>query len=272
MNHRHSLIPALLLTLPGLSTKCAAALVAGDLAIIGYQDNGAPDNFLIATLAPIAAGEVIYFTDNGWTGSGFRGASATDGDGNENLIALTIDAAIPAGTVLTSAVNTGAVTWTFSGGITGTTSGAFANLALGTGGDQITAFQGSSSNPLLNYTGMVFQVHNAATFTPATTSSETDIASGLSIAGGTVVHLPPTPAPDFLSGTFRLNTADPDVALLQTNGGTKSQWLSVIASRDNWLEGAAAAGSLNVAAPVPEPGSTTLGGLLAAGILLRRRK
>lgn len=102
MKQRRSLIPAVLLTLPALASHCAAALVAGDIAIIGYQDNGAPDNFLIATLAPITAGEVIYFTDNGWTGSGFRGASATDGDGNENLIALTTNDPLPAGTVISS--------------------------------------------------------------------------------------------------------------------------------------------------------------------------
>ncbi len=114
MKQRRSLIPAVLLTLPALASHCAAALVAGDIAIIGYQDNGAPDSFLIATLAPIAAGEVIYFTDNGWTGSGFRGASATDGDGNENLIALTINDPLPAGTVLSSTGSSTAATWTAS--------------------------------------------------------------------------------------------------------------------------------------------------------------
>ena len=35
-------------------------------------------------------------------GSGFRGASATDGDGNENLIALTTNDPLPAGTVISS--------------------------------------------------------------------------------------------------------------------------------------------------------------------------
>lgn len=271
MKQRSSPIPAVLLMLPALVSQCAAALVAGDIAIIGYQDNGAPDNFLIATLAPIAAGEVIYFTDNGWTGSGFRGASATDGDGSENLIALTINSALPAGTVLATNGSSPSATWTTSGPIPGTTTGAFANLSLATGGDQITAFQGPASNPLFTPSDYLFQVHNGPTFTPATSASETDIPAPLSIAAGTVVHLPPTPAPDFLSGIFRLDLTDPDVAALQSIGGTKAQWLSVISDRDNWLENAGSVASLNVLA-IPEPSAAAFAGLLGAVQVLRRRR
>lgn len=268
---RSTLFTAGLLLTPAFVTHSAAALIAGDLAIIGYTDNGAPDSFIIATLAPVAAGEVIYFTDNGWTGSGFRGAG-TDGDGNENLIALTIDVALPAGAVLTSPVNTAFVTWTTSGAIPGAATGNFANLALAGGGDQITAFQGPVSNPLGSPSASIFLMHNASdVFTPATTSAETAIPTGLSIAAGTVAHLSVTPAPDFFGGSFGLDGTDADVANLQTNGGTKSQWLAVISDRDNWLAGAAAPASLNLN-PVPEPGVALLGGTLAAGTLLRRRR
>lgn len=270
MTTRTTLLCAGLLLSPVLVTHSAAALIAGDIAIIGFTDNGAPDSFVVTTLAPLAAGEIIYFTDNGWTGSGFRGAG-TDGDGNENLIALTIDVALPAGAVLTSPVNTASVTWTASGAIPGAATGTFANLAIAGGGDQITAFQGPTSNPLASPTASLYLMHNASdVFTPATVASETAIPPGLSIAAGTVAHLGPTPAPDFFGGSFGLDGTDPDVANLQTNGGTQSQWLAVIADRDNWLQSAAALPSLNVL-PVPEPGSSALAAL-AAGLLLRRRR
>jgi hypothetical protein len=46
----------------------AQNLAAGDIAIIGYRtDNN--DGFTFITLKDIPASEVIYFTDQGWTGS-----------------------------------------------------------------------------------------------------------------------------------------------------------------------------------------------------------
>jgi len=50
--------------------------------------------YRIATcaLVGLAPGTVLYFTDNGWTGTGFRGVSATDSDGNETLMKYTVGA------------------------------------------------------------------------------------------------------------------------------------------------------------------------------------
>ena len=47
-----------------------AALNAGDIAIIAF--NLTPDDFRCVTMVDLPQGEVIKFTDNGWTNSQFR--------------------------------------------------------------------------------------------------------------------------------------------------------------------------------------------------------
>lgn len=76
-------------------TYMSTTLTPGDIAIVGYITNGNPDSFSFVPLVPLTAGTVIYFTDNGWTGTAFRGSSATDGDGNENLIRFTARIKVP---------------------------------------------------------------------------------------------------------------------------------------------------------------------------------
>ncbi|NJR43745.1 MAG: hypothetical protein HC767_14925 [Akkermansiaceae bacterium] len=86
-----------------MSTLSHAALLAGDIAIIGRTNNGVapnPDSFAFVALSTINAGEIIYFTDNGWTGTAFRSPSATDGDGNENLLKWTAINSIAPGTII----------------------------------------------------------------------------------------------------------------------------------------------------------------------------
>ena len=90
-------ISALVLAL-GTAGAAQAALTAGDIAIIGRTNNGTPDAFSFVALSNISAGEVIYFTDNGWTGSAFRN-TVNDGDGNENLLKWTAGSSIAAGTI-----------------------------------------------------------------------------------------------------------------------------------------------------------------------------
>ncbi len=122
------------------------AITSGDIAIVGFITNGNPDDsFSILTLAPIAAGEVIYFTDNG---SAFRGASATDADDDENLLKLTINTLIAAGTVIKTSDTGASFTWT-SGSIVSGADGGFLPIALAQTGNQITAVQSTNANPLL---------------------------------------------------------------------------------------------------------------------------
>ncbi len=197
------------------------AITAGDIAIIGFITNGNPtDSFSILTLAPIAAGEVIYFTDNGWTGTGFRGVSTTDTDGNENLIKFTVNTAIAAGTVISTSSSDASYTWTTSGVVKTGVTGSFLPLALAQGGDQITAVQSTSTDPLLSNITPIFQVDNTGTFENAIDSGSGSIAPGLA-ANTTAVLL------NNLATTakFKLDT-------LTT--GTKEQWLTAINNPANW--------------------------------------
>jgi methionine-rich copper-binding protein CopC len=206
-------------------------LNAGDIAFVGYITNGSPDSFSFLALAPIAAGEVIYFTDNGWTGTGFRGSTATDGDGNENLIRFTANSIIAPGTVIRSTDTTSTnFTWTITGAIGTTTAGAYNNLSLGQSGEQITAFQSTNpSNPLFDIPAItaLAQVDNTGVFENATSSSEGSIVTGLLQSANTAVLLNNFTAAA-TNGSFNLTTA------LPTTGGTKAQWLAAINTPANW--------------------------------------
>ncbi|MBK6989753.1 MAG: hypothetical protein IPH33_16830 [Bacteroidetes bacterium] len=132
------------------------------IAINGYIDNSTPDSFAFVSLSKIPAGTVIYFTDNGYatvpvlpaTTPGFRGASALNAKGNEDMIKLTAINTIPEGTIIRSYVSTADFAWTFSGPITCstcTTVSNYAPLAFAAGGDQIYAFTSTTNdNPLFN--------------------------------------------------------------------------------------------------------------------------
>ncbi len=261
------IIPCVALAFAGMASNAQAALAIGAFGIVGYVDNGAPDSLTLVALEPIAAGEQVYFTDNGWTASGFRGASATDGDGNENLLKLTFNSDAPAGTILSSAGSNPAVSWTTSGAIPGTTSGAYANLSLSSTGDQITAFQTTSgTNPLLNAETFVFVIDSTNGFEDATSSSTGNIPPDLSLASFTAVTLPAT----FQGNSFAIDTSSPAFAALNTSGGTKAQWLSLIADPNNWAAVSQPTGTWNVTT-VPEPTAAALA-LGAAGLLIQRRR
>src|SRR5262245_41372640 len=107
-------------------------LIPGDVAIIGFTNGGTTDPFYVVALAPISAGTIIYFTDNGWTGTKYMNVSASDANGFEGLCKLTINQAVAAGTVFRAYDNTAAWTWTTSGAIGA--GGTYSKLGLLGGG------------------------------------------------------------------------------------------------------------------------------------------
>lgn len=243
-----------------------AALVAGDIAIIGLIDNGSPDSFSFVSLADINVGETIYFTDNGWTGSAFRSGSTTDGDGNENLTRWTANQSISAGSIIGSTASSAAWTWATSGAVPGATTGSFAHLALAQGGDQIYAFQSDSANlPLQNPTRQLYVLDDTGAFENATSAGTGDIPLGLT-AGSTAITF------NFASSRFISVSS----SVLSGPAKTKEQWLSVFADSSNWTtasSGVLPTGSIAIAAiPEPETYAMFLAGLGLLGFASRRKQ
>lgn len=109
---------------------------AGSLAFIGFQ-NSAPDGFAIVLLQDFPGEQVVYFTDNGWSGSMLFD--------NEETIEWTLPMqGLPAGTVVQfrnlDDVNT-LITPLSAGVVNGVL------LSLSASGEQILAYTGSLSNP-----------------------------------------------------------------------------------------------------------------------------
>jgi hypothetical protein len=127
------------------SAKAQTTLSAGDIAFTGYNsDNLFPalDTFSFVILKPtgISSGTVISFTDNGWL-SGTSSLGVVEG-----IITWTSGTALPQG----AEIKIGGLTALRNGSTIGTvvnTSNAPSGLNLTTTGDQVLAFQGSSTSP-----------------------------------------------------------------------------------------------------------------------------
>ena len=262
----------------GGGKRLEAAVTASSLAIVGYDDF--QDSFTMVTLAPMSAGETIYFTNNGWssTQGKFNGSDASQGAGNESLIKLTLTQNVAKGSVIYSGADDAGWQWTKSGVIPGQIGGAavFSDLALDWDSDQIYAFQGSASNPLLNPTDFIYALHFGSIDYPFFSDSEDtltgDIPPGLSLgAKNAFAHTNLTfhGDADGNHSAWGLNPSAPAVAALQLSGGTKAQWLAVIADSSNWTEGQTSLSAFNV---TPEPSRSLLVLLGLQACLIRRKR
>lgn len=293
----------LLALLPSAGLR--AAVTAGGFAMVGYTDNAGTDSFSIVALETINANEVLYITNNGWSNASqsFDGASPAGlyGAGAEQLMRLEITSSVVPGTIISSSSSGPGYTWTTAGVIdTGNVANtqAFSALDLKHDGgfkDEIYIFQASDTNPLLNVTGFVYALDMGDPLENPTGFRElSGLAQGgnlpngeVSLDGGfsfntvdtvdlgdnTAVELNPDgdPIVDFFGGTFGLNMSDPDVIFLQTNGGTKSDWLALIADRSNWIEQSSQP-SGNLYGAAPEPSRALLLLLGGVSMVLRRRR
>jgi hypothetical protein len=218
-------------------------LTAGNVAVIGWQDNGSPDDaFTVVALADWLPGTVIYFTNNGWTGSGFRSPGGNlDGNGAEQLIQFQALNLIPAGTIISSTDLGADFVWSTSGAIPGTMTGSYSPLHLSSSGDQIYAFQHSSiTNPL----NTAFQLHlylldDTGGFEHATNDNTGAQPPGISVASHTALT--------FLNDGASQNFMAFDTSVLSS--GTQDDWLTAIANAAHWTFGSTGtlpSGSINV--------------------------
>jgi hypothetical protein len=242
-----------------VASTASASLSAGAVAIVGFQAAGVPtDNIAFAALVDLAPGTVLYFTDNGWTGTGFRGVSGTDSDGNESLMKFTVGAnGLAAGSIISSvSTNANAGVWTLSGPV-GTGTSAFQQLALSQAGDQVTVFTSTNStNPMFSGFTSLWNFDNTGAYENATSSSTGSLAPGLSFGSATL-----------LSATTNyavFNFSD-------FSSGTTEEWAARFANASNWTTGSATTdmvdGSFIV---IPSPGAIALLGV--AGLASRRRR
>jgi hypothetical protein len=236
-----------------------AGLVAGDVAIVGFQASGSPtDSIAFAALANLSAGTVIYFTDNGWTGTGFRGVSGTDSDGNENLMKFTVGAGgLAAGTVVSSvSTNNNLGVWTLSG-LVGTGTSSFQQLGLSSSGEQVTAFVSTTAaNPMSSGFTALWNFDNTGTLENATSSSTGSLPTGLTAATSTLL----TGGSNYAVFNFASFTGAADAAT----------WRTRFATAANWITGSRTDSMADGTFTIPAPGAIALLG--AAGLVSTRRR
>jgi len=248
------------------STTASAALVAGDIALVGFQASGSPsDSFSFASLVNVDAGTVLYFTDNGFTtGAGFRGVLSTDNDGSEGLLKYTVGAnGLAAGQVVSSlSTNAANGAWTLTGAIYSTGSGTYAPPSFAaTGGEQFTVFTSSNVQPMLSGYTALYNFDNSGAYEAATTSNSGQLAPGL--VQGTSAVLLNNMTNSFQNFNFAAFSGPAD----------RATWLARMGNAANWTFASVttnvADGSFSVGA-VPSPGAVALIGL--AGLVARRRR
>jgi uncharacterized protein len=251
-----------------VSSTASAALVAGDIALVGFQASGVTtDSFSFASLVNVDAGTVLYFTDNGFTtGAGFRGVSATDNDGNEGLVKYTVGASgLAAGQVVSSlSTNTANGAWTLSGLVYGTTvgTGSYAPLSFSSTGEQFTVFQSSNAQPMLSGYTSLYNFDNTGAYEAAGNSNQGQLAPGL-VGGISAILLASPTSANFANFNFAAFSGAADRATWLARMGNSANWTTSTATTNT------ADGSFSVG-PVPAPGAAALLGL--AGLIARRRR
>jgi autotransporter-associated beta strand protein len=210
-------------------------LSAGDIAIIARDAD--VDNFAFTILNHIEAGQVLYFTDNGWTGSGFRDVSDIDGNGGEQLVKWTADTFLSAGTTVTAYADvSGKYTWTDDGSIPGATSGSFSGLTLNASGEQIYAFATSATNDQAFMTSSMTHLYvldDTNGFEDATSTQSGNITPGLTLGITAItVNADDGDGDDFLT----VNSS-----ILSGATKSKSEWLSAFGTTSNYTEASSGA-------------------------------
>ncbi len=193
----------------GALPTTGTTLAAGDVAFVGYNSVG--DEFAFALLTNVVAGTVIKFTDAGWTGTQFRNADAATGTPAEGAVEWVAPRDYLAGEVVTYRTDTEEGRANFQA----TSENGFFLSASGfgpsSGGDQITAYQGTASASLATYTNIASIHYDGNVFDAgATSSSESALPTGLT-DGVNALSFGADASTDFNSGVWtRSPAADAD--------------------------------------------------------------
>jgi hypothetical protein len=264
-----------------VTTHARAAVTAGGMAIIGFDDDA--DSFTTVALDDIAAGETVYFTNNGWNTSlgNFPGVFPDQGAGNEGLLKFTATATISRGTIISSTTNGSSWQWTRSGLIPGQTIdgvGEFGDLPIDHESDQFYIFQSTSTNPLSSPSSFIYALHLSSSVNPTFSEPVDNLTGDLPTSLSQAAHTAFAHTTHSFHGdgagnnsSWGLNLSSPTVAALQLSGATKAQWLSTIASSANWSSGQPTSLSLNFSL-VPEPNRILLTALGLFGCTWTRRR
>ena len=188
-------------------------LEAGDLAIIGYNGDN-PDQFSFVLLVDVTTNTEITFTDSGVKSDDtFRG--------NEGAIKFTASTNYSAGTIITY---TGPQSDLPSGDFTEANDSNVGNndMNLSGNGDQIFAFQGSSSTPTFIFG---FQSNSNIWQTDATASTNSALPSTLTNGVNAVA---------VGSGSGAGSEFDNSVYDETLTSGSKASILAVIVNNSNW--------------------------------------
>jgi len=223
----------------GMSKLRAQTLAAGDIAFIGY-DFGTTDGFSFIALKALPAGETIYFSEQGWTATGW----ATN---SETHLQWVIPTTVPIGTIIT-VMETSADTFTVSG-----TSGF--SIALNSnfnllGGDQILAYQSTSgvrpASPI--FIAGVHGDYNSTNYDLVTTWNESNTA-------GTAESIVPSGLTNGVNCISLFPAPGPEQAYSKYSGtltGTATALRAAINNTANWTKtGTASLGLLPANFPTP---------------------
>jgi len=177
---------------PGITNYYVSQVPGSDvkIAINGFVDNRTPDLFSVLALSAIPAGTVIYFTDNGWTGTTFRGFPTTGLAGSEGLCKLVANNLIPAGTNIVSYSTSANYSWVTSGliGAATGTANSFSQLSFSQTGDQIYAFMSNvPASPIGNIARHLFVFDITNGFESAISTNDGGVPPGLSQLDGTAI-------------------------------------------------------------------------------------
>jgi len=194
-------------------TNAQTTLAAGDLAIIGFNGDN-PDQFAFVLLVDIESGTEITFTDSGVKSDDtFRG--------NEGAVKFTASSNYSAGSIITY---TGPQSALPSGDFTEANDGNVGNndMNLSGSGDQIFAFQGTSSNPTFIFG---FQINSNVWQADATASTNSALPSSLTNGVNAVAAG---------AGSGSGSEYDNSVYNESVISGNKSTILSAITNNTNW--------------------------------------